>query len=90
VTQYIPIGTAFVDAQAILLAAGFSVEPYPDLTNGSNPNKAPDWYGVIAKISPFLSQFLSRTDLYVTLMPPSPGEYTEITKLEATFFVTMP
>jgi hypothetical protein len=87
---YIPIGTPFSEAEAVLRNAGFVVGPHPDPSPPPNPNKPKDWYAVIAKISPFSQVFPSRADLYVSLLPKIPGYYTVISKMHAEFFVSLP
>jgi hypothetical protein len=88
VMLYIPVGTSFKDAEAILRDAGFSIEPYPNLTQPPNPNRASDWYAVIAKISPLAPGDLSKADLYVSLLPISPGDYSKISRITATLFTS--
>ncbi len=88
VRQYIPTGTPFSDAEIMLRSAGFVIEPHPDLTLPPNPNRAQDWYGVIAEIAPFAKSLIGKTDLYVTLLPISPGDYSTVYKVSATFFIS--
>ncbi len=82
----IPIGTPFDEAIAILKDAGFSIEPYPDLSAPPNPNRARDWYALLAKIDPYKWGPFSNVALYVSLLPPSLGAYTRVSGLSATFF----
>jgi hypothetical protein len=89
VLPYIPIGTSFWEAETVLRNAGFVVGPRPDVNAPPNPNRAADWYAVIARINPFSTKLLeSKISLYVTLLPKSPGDYTIISKISATFFVS--
>jgi hypothetical protein len=90
VLPYIQTGMSFSDAETILRSAGFSVEPHPDLSQGSNPHKATDWYAVLARISPFDAGFMSKVSLYVSLLPASPGDYSSVAKVSAKIFTSMP
>lgn len=89
VLPYIPIGTSFSEAEAILRNAGFVVGPHPDSNPPPNPNRPKDWYAVLAQITPFAQKFPSRTDLYVSLLPKSPEDYTIVSRIEATLFTTI-
>jgi hypothetical protein len=88
VLPYIPIGISFSDAETVLKDAGFVVGPHPDLNAPPNPNRAKDWYSVVAKISPFAGRSGTKVDLYVSLLPRAPGDYTVVSKISATFFVS--
>jgi hypothetical protein len=94
VLPFIPVGTPFTDAVTILKSAGFEILPYPRVNTPPNPNRAKDWYALSARISPYTSGFLDRfdpidrIDLFVSLLPPSPGEYTTVSKVAATFYRT--
>ncbi len=94
VLPFIPTGTPFNDAVTILKSAGFDILPYPGVNAPPNPNRAKDWYALLARISPYTSGFLDRldpidrVDLYVSLLPPSPGEYTTVATVAATFYRT--
>ena len=90
VLPYIPIGTSFSGAVAILRNAGFVVGPHPDSNPPPNPNRPKDWYAVVAQITPFAQKFPSRTDLYVSLLPKSPGDYTIVSRIDAQFFISLP
>ena len=90
VLPYIPVGTMFGDAEAILRDAGFTIYPYPDLSKSAGINQSKDWYAVTSGISFFEKKSLFRTDLYVSLLPVLPGEYTNVIKVTATVFVTGP
>jgi beta-lactam-binding protein with PASTA domain len=48
---------SFDEAEAILRAAGFSVEARPDVNAPQNPNRSIDWYAVLAKIPHFVVLF---------------------------------
>jgi hypothetical protein len=85
---YIVPGMSFREAEAVLRAAGFEIEPYPDVSKVSDPNRGPDWYGVLAIINPFKKLFLGHSDLYVTLLPKRPGDYSTVEKVNATVFVS--
>lgn len=92
VLPFIPIGTPFDDAVTILKSAGFGILPYPNVNAPPNRKRAKDWYALLAGISPYANTFLDRfdpidrTNLYVSLLPPAPGEYTTVLKVDATFF----
>jgi hypothetical protein len=90
VPPYIPTGTTFADAETILRDAGFTIEPHPDLTVSDDPNRPKDWYAVLAKIDPFATFLIGKATVYVSLLPPAPGDYTEVSSLSAQFFVSMP
>ena len=88
--QYIPPGTTFQEAEQDLLTAGFTIKQRPNAAVEADPNRAVDWYAVVATISPFASAGYSRIDLSVSLLPPAPGEYSVVKKATAVFFVTAP
>lgn len=90
VLQYIPIGTQFAEAETLLRNAGFVVEPRPSITDASNPNRSKDWYGVVASIPNFKERLFQRTSIYISILPKSPGDYTDIAHLSATFFISSP
>lgn len=90
VLPYIQAGMSFSDAEAILRNAGFIVR-HPDLNQATNPNRAKDWYVVTARISRFATSFLFVSiDLFVTLLPKSPGDYTTVAEISATMFLSAP
>jgi hypothetical protein len=87
VSKYIPLGTSFDDAEKILRAAGFTVDPRP----GQNPPEdRPDKHDVVAYIVPYVQGFMSRTNVYISLRPKSPGNYTTIAKVNAGILVSLP
>jgi hypothetical protein len=90
VLPYLPIGIRFSEAEAVLRSAGFVVGPHPDSNPPSNPNRPKDWYAVVASINPFQRRFPSKTSLYISLLPKSPGDYTIVSEVGATFFVSLP
>ena len=90
VLAYIPVGTPFGEAEAILRSAGFVVGPHPGPIPPPNSNRPKDWYAVVAKIAPFSTYFPDRSDLYVSLLPDSPEHYTRVADLYAQFFGTLP
>jgi hypothetical protein len=91
VLPYIPVGSSFSDAETILRHAGFFVGGHPDVNTQFGPNHGKDWYAVLASISPFARwQMFFRTSLYVVLLPRSPGDYSVVSKIRATFFVMGP
>jgi hypothetical protein len=90
IAPYIFAGITFDDAESILRAAGFSLNPRPPDNQAKNPNKAKDWYAVLARISPFVQRVIGKVSVYVTLFPKSPGDYTVVENVQASFFVSMP
>ncbi len=88
VLPYIPLGTSFTEAVALLSYAGFTIGRYPDINAPPDRNRSRDWYALTTSVSPFASQLIDRDDLYISLLPPSPGEYTTVSKLTAKFFRT--
>jgi hypothetical protein len=90
VMPYIPIRISFRDAETILRAGGFTLR-YPDLNRATDPNRNKDWwYAVMAEISQFAQGLLFRVDAYVLLLPKSPGDYTAVEKVSASFLATSP
>jgi hypothetical protein len=81
-------GMSFREAEDTLRAAGFIIQPHPDLSEATDPNRATDWYGVLAVINPFRKLFLGHSELYVTLLPRQPGDYGIVDKVKATIFVS--
>jgi hypothetical protein len=88
VTKYISVGMTFSEAEDVLRTAGFHIEPYPDLNQSSNPNRSKDWYAVLATVSPFETRFPFRVDLGVELLPKTPGDYTDVAKITASFLIS--
>lgn len=87
ILPFIPVGTTFDEALIILKDAGFEILSYPNLTERANPNRGRKWYAVLARISPFVKGFVSQVDLYITLLPPSPGTYTIVSEISANFLM---
>jgi hypothetical protein len=90
VLPYLPPGISFKDAEQILADAGFAVGSRPNPSQANNPNRASDWYAVLARISPFVEDTPNKVSVYVTLLPKSPGDYSIVEKLTASFFVSGP
>ena len=90
VRPYVSAGMTFKDAEAVLRDAGFTIHPHPDPHKATDINRTKDWYTVLAAIPHIRKQFLFRTDLYVSLLSKSPGDYTDVTDVRATVFVTGP
>jgi hypothetical protein len=84
VLRYIPIGTSFDEAESVLHGAGFVVRPRPNL-NVPEVNRARDWYAVIAKLA-LASNLVAVVDLYISLLPRSPGDYSDISKVSARIY----
>lgn len=80
VVQYIPVGTSFDEAEYILRSAGFSVDPRPSANPTGN---RPDRYDVVGSIVPFVQQLLSRVNVYISLSPRAPGDYSKVNKVSA-------
>jgi hypothetical protein len=89
VAPYIPPGTSFDEAEKLLRDAGFEIEPHPPKIQPPE-RKSFDWYGLLAQISPFHTQFPFRFDLYVTLMPKGPGDYSTVQSVKATMWASGP
>jgi hypothetical protein len=87
VLKDIPIGMSFDNAEQILRTAGFKVEPRPPV---NPPGTRSDRYDVVASIVPYLDAFPSRTSIYVSLSPESPGDYKTISRLSASITISMP
>jgi hypothetical protein len=79
VLEYIPIGTSFDDAEAILRSAGFEVGPRGAGRIYKNT------YEVSATISFFREIFLGRVDVYLRLYPRNKDDWTEVQAVEAGF-----
>jgi hypothetical protein len=92
VLPYIRPGMSFKDAEEILRCAGFDIGAHPDPTPPPRVNRPKDWYAVIARIAPYLSPrfFGCKVDLYASLLPRNPGEYTSVEEVSATFYVGCP
>jgi hypothetical protein len=76
------------EAEAVLRAAGFRIEPYPDVNKVLDPNRGPDWYGVLAVFKLFKKLTLGHSDIYVLLLPKQPGDYRSVEKAKAKVFVS--
>ena len=86
VLKYIPVHSTFDEAEIILKAAGFQVGPRPGATVAGN---RPDRYNVVSGINPYNSSlFVGKTSIWVSLIPPKPGNYKEIEKVEANISVS--
>jgi hypothetical protein len=90
VTPYVSAGMTFEEAESILKVAGFEINPHPTADKAKDPNRAKDWYAVLASISSFIQGFMRKVSVYVTLFPKSPGDYTVVDNVQASFFVSMP
>ena len=90
VLPYLPPGISFEEAEMILADAGFALGPHPGPDQANNPNRATDWYAVLARISPFVEDPPNKVSVYVTLLPKSPGDYLTVDKLTASFFISGP
>ncbi|MBF0560734.1 MAG: hypothetical protein HQL37_01710 [Alphaproteobacteria bacterium] len=87
VTRYIPVGSTFDDAENILRNAGFMVEPRSGTKSISFGESV---YGVYAKIDQYVHIFMSKTSIYVFLLSKSPGDYSTVSKIEASLTIQMP
>ena len=87
--RFIRIGMSFDEAIRVLRAANFDVR-YPDLKReATDPNRAKDWYGVVGSAHRIIPQFLGRIDVYISLLPASPGDYTVVRGIQGTAFSNM-
>jgi hypothetical protein len=90
VSPYIPIGSSFKDAEQILANAGFEIIR-PSLEAPPKPqNRSEDWYAVLGEIQNFAHGLFYVVRVYVSLLPPSPGDYSVVSKVTGTFYVRMP
>jgi hypothetical protein len=90
VTPYVSVGMTFEEAESILKAAGFTINPHPTADKARDPNRGKDWHAVLASIPSFVHEFMRKVSVYVTLLPKSPGDYTTVDNVKASFFVLMP
>lgn len=90
VASAIPSATPFGDAEGILRAAGFAVGARPTTGGPPDPNRAGDWYGVVSTLELSSAGPLTNVKVYVTLMPPRPGDYSQIAAVTATLHVSVP
>ena len=77
VIKYIPIGTSFDDAEAILRAAGFKVSP-----REQNPIFH-DLYEVNAVIDQYVTALFGNTSINVVLRPKNKDDWSAVQSLEA-------
>jgi len=90
VSPYIPIGSSFKDAEQILASAGFEIIR-PNLEAPPLPqNRSKDWYGVVGRIQDFAHGLFQVTRVYISLLPPSPEDYSTVSKVTGTFYISMP
>lgn len=90
VHKYVSRDMSFDEAEAILRAAGFTVGPHPDVNAPPDPNRNKDWYAVLAWIQNFVQHFPIQVSVYVTLFPKSPGDYTSVANVRASFLASAP
>ncbi|MDB5486670.1 MAG: hypothetical protein JWQ58_385 [Reyranella sp.] len=89
VERWIPVGTSFDDAEAILKAAHFKIEERP---SEAKPPQSPFWrnhpgrFAVGAKLI-LESNVFSTVDIGVALYPEIPYRYAHVHRLEATLFL---
>ena len=88
VEQFVKPGMPFDEAEKLLRDAGFVVRPRPDLSTASNPNRARDWYAVLASLELPPATPLERSVAYVSLLPFRPGQYGSIQSIEATISIS--
>jgi hypothetical protein len=81
ITQYIPLGSSFDDAEQILRSAGFEVFPRHDHDlEGDSSNKK---YEIYAKIDPYRGFFIKENMIGVSLIPRVPGDYKSVSEINA-------
>ena len=85
VVQFIPVGTSFDEAECILRGAGFLVDSRPSVHPTGNRS---DRYDVVGSIVPFVQQTLSRVNVYISLSPSAPGDYSKVSKVSAGFVLS--
>ncbi len=90
VKRWIPVGTSFEEARAILTAAGFSVSPVPP--PDFDIRKAwPYTLDVVAMLDePLATEFVSASKLMVNLTPLRPKEYQVVGQIRALIHIAMP
>jgi hypothetical protein len=84
VSDYVPTGISFFEAESILRAAGFTFGPEP------KPGSVPQSYAVVGVITTFNDYGPERFDLFVDLYPKSPFLFTIVDRITASFYVTLP
>jgi hypothetical protein len=84
VAEYIPVGTAFSDAESSLRSAGFTVYPRP---SANPPGNRPDRFAVEAIMDTLYRSPAYNVQAIVVLNPPSPGDYSRIASISAGLFV---
>ena len=86
VIKYIPIGTSFDDAEAILRAAGFTIQP-----RVPNPYLPDDEkYDERATIDQYVRTPFGKTSIDVSLRPRGPGDYSTVKSITAEITRTFP
>jgi hypothetical protein len=84
VAEFIPVGTAFSDAESVLRFAGFTVYPRP---SANPPGNRPDRYAVEAIMDTLNRSFAYNVRAIVVLNPPTPGDYSRVASISAGLFV---
>jgi len=87
IAAYIPVGMTFDESERILRAAGFEVYPRPGAREAQDPNRTRDWYAVYAEKPNFSRRVLGSVTVAVSLFPESPGDYSNVKNVGATFFI---
>ncbi len=82
VVKYIPDGSSFDEAEAILRAAGFKV--YPHQPNPNLPERDPNKYAVFATIDQYVSTLACKISVNVVLRPRRADDYSVVQKIAAT------
>ena len=85
VTKYIPVGSSFEDAEAILRSAGCEVRR---LFPGDNRTGSVGYDDAVGGSFALERRFPSATEFLALLMPKAPGDYSVIDKVEAVISVT--
>jgi hypothetical protein len=87
VVPYISAGMTFAESECVLRAAGFDVSPHTTAREERDPNGPGDRYAVLASIRNFSRRVLGSVEIYVTLYPKSPGDYSDVKDVDATIFI---
>lgn len=79
VREYIPEGTSFEDAEAILRAAGFAVSPRP---SHDVPGTRMDRYDVFGSVL-LRQQMIEKVECLISMSPKAPGDYSVVDQISS-------